>query len=218
MNLISPVIAVELLATIVAFIFFSSLKKGKLRTLPFFLLFISAVELFGRYLQRIEHVSNIPLYNISIPIEYLYYYYIIGIHGEKSSCICSRVLSGILISVSLYRYFAFPITEFKNFVLLTGQFSTILLVFVYIIDSIRSDSELQLLQYTYFVWIAGGLLVFNLGDLVYVYLIPVTNRLKWDEFGLVFTSINNKLNYALYVCYVMAVIIYWKKKKSWVTN
>lgn len=212
MKLISPLIALELLATIVAFLFFGSLKKGKLKTLPFFLLFISAVELFGRYLQKIEHISNIPLYNISIPIEYLYYFYLIGIHGDRYSRIFSRILSVVLIGISLYRYFAFPITEFKNFLLLTGQFSTILLLFLYIIDTIRSESELLLLQYTYFVWIAGGLLVFNLGDLVYVYLIPVTNRLKWDEFGLVFTSINNKLNYGLYTCYMISVLIHWKKK------
>ncbi len=212
MKLFSPVIVVELIATLVAFILFARLKRGKLNTLPFFLLFITGVELYGRYLTRIEHVPNVPLYKFSILFEYLYYLYLIRIHGEKPSRLTSNVLSLILVGICIFIYIKYPLTEFISFQLLAGQFATIILILVYLLDFIRTDNEVFIQEYAYFVWIAGGLLVFNLGDLVYVYLIPVTNRLKWDEFGLVFTSINNKLNYGLYACYIIAMLVHGKKK------
>src|SRR6187402_3564328 len=74
----------EIAALLTSFLLWRSLQSSRLRWFLPFLLIICLVELTGRYLARVLHQPNAWLYNLSVPLEYLFYCFVFLIHYNKS--------------------------------------------------------------------------------------------------------------------------------------
>ena len=209
MSIITQNLIAEFLALLVSVIYFKALQKGKLKSLPFFLLFILIVELGGSYLKRILHQPNTWLYNLSIPLEYSYYLFIFYLHGH--SLLKKTTLMGFifLAPITLFYFFYIPILQLHQNVLLTGQILVIISACIYIYELFQFTDEEPLYK-KYFFWIVSGLLLFNLGDISYFFLYNSIHKNDWDKFDKIFSLINNNLLLVLYLSYIIAILVFKK--------
>jgi hypothetical protein len=206
---------VEFSALTASVISWSTLKKGKLRWLPFFLLFILLIELLGNYFHKVPY-ANAKLYNFSIPLEYVFYLSLFFIHGQKVLKKISSLSMIVLIANAFISFYTQPFSALHDNVLLTGHISVIISSCIYLYERFQHPVEESLLQ-NYFYWMVSGLLLFNLGDFTYFSLFPKIHLKEWDKSDVLFESINNRLLLLLYLSYIIAIIIY-NKYKSYIKN
>jgi hypothetical protein len=199
----------EFLALATSIIYWPSVSKGKLYWLPFFLFSILLIELTGSFLPRVLHRNNVWLYNISIPFEYLFYLFLFNSHGYVKQKVFIKISTIALVIIAIVSFAFSPISVFHNYVLLTGQVLVITASCIYLYERFHIMEDKPLIK-DYFFWITGGLLLFNLGDLSYTLLFPLILHKQWDDFGVLFKSINNSLLLMLYLSYIIAVIIHKK--------
>jgi len=209
MTVITQNLIAELLALATSFAFYNILKKGKLKSLPFFLLFIVLVELTGSFLRKVLHHKNAWLYNFSIPIEYSYYLYLFQLHTppflKSFFAVCIALLGGL----AVYYFLAAPFDQLHSVVLLTGQIAVIIAACLYLYLVFRSNDDYPLYLH-YFFWFMTGLFLFNLGDFCYFLIYPATHKTGLDKFDHLFKLINNNLSLLLYLTYIIGIIIYRK--------
>lgn len=202
----------EFLALCISIVFWKSIKKGGLRWLPFFFFFILSVELLGTYFKRVPY-ANAKLYNLSIPIEYLFYFSLFRLHGGRLSRSFSILCSAGLLAVSLFFFITVPLKNFHDKVLLFGQGSVIVSCCIYLFEKFKSADDQSLLK-DHFFWLLSGLLLFNLEDFSYFLLYDLIKANKWDQYDNWFKAINNSLLLLLYLSYIISILVYRKNQKN----
>ena len=175
---------VEFSALTASVISWKTLKKGKLRWLPFFLLFILLTELLGNYFHRVPF-ANAKLYNFSIPLEYAFYLFLFFLHGQKMLKIFSLLSMIVLIANAGISFYTQSFSALHDNVLLTGQISVITSSCIYLYEKFQHPVEESLLQ-NYFYWMVSGLLLFNLGDFTYFSLFPKITFPLFSKFARAF--------------------------------
>jgi len=198
----------EFSALVVSLILWKYIKKGKLKSLPFFLLFILLVELTGNYLQK-KMFANVRLYNISIPIEYGYYFFLYYLHGGKTLRLFIKWSSFVLIAITGICFVKLPSTFFHSYVLVAGEVFIINGSCIFLYEQFQNTEDESLLK-NYFFWLSSGLLLFNLGELAYFLFFPLIHANKWDRFDFLFKQINNSLLLLLYLSYILSIVVYKK--------
>jgi hypothetical protein len=172
-----------------------------------FLLMVVGTELIGLYYQKVLHKPNTWLYNITIPIEYIFY-------GLIICCLCRNKNSAklIYILVGFYAFFALiNLLFFQGYTNLASnnlKVGSILMIVVSatgLLDLFQNDEHKTLLKNPLF-WICTGILFFNSGEFLYYSFIDVLLKNDWDKFAKIFGLINNKLIYVLYTCLSIAIV------------
>ena len=205
----------EIGAFIISVVFLCKFNNKPLRWFIPFLLLIICTELTARYYRRVLHEPNTWLYNISIPVEYLFYGFIIG----------SLCLTTSFKRIIFYAVFAFGLFAIINLCFIQGftylntntlKFgSTLMIIFSSfgLIDLFKNDNHSSLLKSPLF-WICTGVLFFNTGEFLYLFFFDTFLQNGWDKTAKVFASINNKLNYVLYTCISIAIVCSKKLEKK----
>ncbi len=204
---------IEFAALVVSILYWSTLKKSKLRWLPFFLFFVLLVELAGSVLPRVYKMENAWLYNFSVPLEYIFYLYLFYLHGKRRLKRVSLIGITIILLISFFSFILTGVRDFNDKMLLSGQIFVIICCCLYIYQYFVELSDLPLIK-DYFFWITSGLLLFNLGNLAYVFLLPLMRDQGFDEFGYTFRIINNSFLLLLYVSFIVAIIVLKKADKN----
>ncbi len=199
----------EIGALIVCIFFWRKISDTKLQWLLPYMIFIVAVELTGRYLRRElgEVELNQMLYNISIPVEYMFYTYIFLLHyGNKTFKQIARVflvLFPIFVIVNIL--FIQGFNEYNSNIVKAGTFCMIVFSCFFFSDMINSEIKKHVLKQPMF-WVATGVLLFNAGE----FLFSISIDYLFDKFPMetfkVFGSIIFKLICMLYTCISIAVI------------
>ncbi|HEV7780223.1 MAG TPA: hypothetical protein VGO58_03105 [Chitinophagaceae bacterium] len=173
-----------------------------------------SVELTGRYVKKElgEHGINQSIYNISIPLEYLFYAFVFRIHYENK---VYKQASAIFITI-------FPVFVLVNILFIQGfggynsnivkigTLSMVLLACFYFLDLLRMEGDVKLLQIPMF-WIATGVLLFNAGEFLFsIALDYLFDKFPKETFK-VFGSIIFKLICVLYTCISISVLCSGKK-------
>lgn len=197
---------IEFAALIVSVVYWPVLKKSKLYWLPLFLFFVLVVELIGRALPTIFRMENAWLYNFSVPLEYIFYQYLFYLHGKKRLRRLSIIGIASIILVSCLSFLLTGTADFHDKVLLVGHVFVISCCCVYIYQYFIDLSDLPLIK-DYFFWITSGLLLFNLGNLAYVFFLPLMRDIELDREGEIFRIINNNFLLLLYLSFIMAMIV-----------
>lgn len=196
-------------ALVVSLLCWPKIKKGKLKTLPFFLAFILLVELTGSYLSRVIRINNVWLYNFSIPLEYAYCFFLFWLHSGQ---LLKRIIQFcwvILLAVGVYYFIKEPINQFHSYVLVAGELLVVMSFCIYIYKLFDEAEDFPLWK-RYFFWMASGLFLFNLGEMVYFVLHPLIRSNDWDRLNFWFKTINNNLLLFLYLSYAISCLIYYK--------
>lgn len=180
-----------------------------------FLTFMISAEFTGRYLRKVLKESNTWVFNITIPVEYLFYGFMIG-----SLCLTASFTRTIFYCLGLFLLWTLvnlcflqgPVDLNTN-TLKTGSTMMIIFAALGLVDLFRNDGHDTLLANPLF-WISTGVLFFNTGEFLYLFFLDILIQNGWDKTYKVFASINNKLIYVLYTCISIAILCSkkWEKK------
>jgi hypothetical protein len=205
----------EIGALIISVVCLYKFDQRPLRWFIPFLLVMVCTELTARYYRRVLHEPNTWIYNFSIPVEYLFYGFIIG----------SLSLTGSFRKIIFYTTFAFCLFTIINLVFIqgfmqvntntfkTGSTLMIILSSIGLIDLFTNDNHSSLVKNPLF-WICTGVLFFNTGEFLYLFFLDIFIQNDWDRAAKVFASINNKLIYVLYTCISIAIVCSKKLEKK----
>ena len=212
---LQPYYYFEFAALLTSVVFLYKFDNRPLRWfIPFLLLMIS-VDLAGLYIRKELRQVNTWLFNYSIPIEYLFYGFMIG-----SLCL-TKSYKKIIFGCTCF----FGAWAIINLLLIQGFInlntnslkagSTLMIVFscLGLIDLFRNDEHKTLLGNPLF-WICTGVLFFNAGEFTYLFFFDTFLQNHWDKTAKVFASINNKLIYILYTCISIAIVCSKKSEKK----
>jgi hypothetical protein len=199
----------EITALICSIIFWKNIRKTPLKWFVPYLFFIVIIEFTGRYIRTELKISNAWLYNISVPLEYLFFVFIF-FSFFKSNLNRQLAIAFFLLFSSYILTFLLKngITNFNQNVLIVGSFSLIIFSTLYLIEFYNLPGILNLGEHPVFI-IAVGVLLFNAGEFSYDLLTKffVTNRMDID--AVIFRSITTYLNLLLYLC--ISISFLWKK-------
>ena len=174
---------------------------------PFYLSFIILAELTGRFIRKVHHDPNVWVYNLSIPIEYLFYATVFYVN--------MTMLSGRYLAkwfIVLFAGFALlnitviqGLSQLNTNILMVGSFFMILLSGLMFFDIYKNDRGLNIWQLPIF-WIALGVLLFNAGEFSYDLLSTFLVFSEFDKGAKFFAEINNKLIFVLYSCLIIGFL------------
>lgn len=202
----------EIFALLTSVVCWRFIKETPLRWLAFFLFFIVIVELVGRYYNVILGKPNAWLYNFSVPVEYLFFTWLLSRYyrtaGFRKSALVFLV--GFVIFALLQIFVLGELLIFNSIFLKVGSFAMIVFSCFYFIDFMREEVPLNPLAEPMF-WIASGLFLFNVGEFLYVSLSDLLFS-DWQKWKPVIRKINNKLIILLYATISIGIITMARKK------
>jgi hypothetical protein len=200
-------ICFELAALIIGLLLWKSLGKSTFRLFVPFLTFIMIVELTGRYLRKVLHQPNVWLYNFSMPLEYLFFTYIIHQHySSRSFRLVARWFTILFITyVVISLTFISRISTFNSSAVTVGNVGMILLSLLSLYDIYLQEDDIPVWKQSIF-WVAAGVLLFNAGEFSYHLMSGYLIRHGFENTEALFKSINNKLIYVLYSFIIIAFI------------
>jgi hypothetical protein len=183
-----------------------------MRWLAFFLLFIVVVEVTGRYYRIVLHQPNAWLYNFSVPVEYLFFVWLLSryFRSKRFKQIASLFLAGFFIFTVLQLAFFGEVATFNTIFFKIGSFAMIMFCCFYFIDFMREDVPMNPVKEPMF-WIASGLFLFNAGEFLYVSLANILFS-DWQKWKPVIDQINNNLVVLLYATISIGIITMARKQ------
>jgi hypothetical protein len=203
---LSPHNYFEIAALLVSLLFYGNLRKSFLKWLPVFLLFIVAVELTGRYINKELHLPNFQLYNLSIPIEYLFFGSLFYNFFKRK--FYKLIAKGFLIIFIVFSIFNFTFIEGNNIFntnfLKAGSFGMIVLSCLFFIEILKLDVQVNPLRQPKF-WMVTGIFLFNIGEFVSNAFSHVF-FFTWQKWMASVREINHSLIFVLYSCFIIAII------------
>lgn len=202
---ISPHNYFEIFALLVCIFCWTKIRHTRFKWFLPFLAFIVALEFTGKYIGQVLRQPNAWLYNLSIPTEYLFYAAIFYLTFR------SKVLRQVTLAVmSAYLVFTIIILlingihAFNSLSLLAGNLITVIFCCMFFIELLNFPERIRVLGLPMF-WIAAGLLLFNLGELVYSTFHMVLPQ-TWDRGARIFKIVNNQLLLLLYTCIAIGLL------------
>lgn len=204
----------EIGAFAVSIIFIKNIRDKPLRWFIPYLLLMICTELTGRYISKGLGQPNSWLFNISIPVEYLFYGILIGslclTKIYKKIIFFLSVLFGMFVLINLF--FIQGLIDLNTYTLKTGSCMMIFFSGLGLVDLFKNDAHETLLRNPLF-WICTGILFFNTGEFLYLFFLDIFILNKWDQAAKIFKSINNKLIYVLYTCISISIVCLKKSEK-----
>lgn len=204
----------EIVALLICIICWRSLKASYLRWFLTFLAFIVVVEISGWYLPVYLKRDAGWVFNISVPIEYLFFS-LIFYHSY-----CKRinqrfvaVFGVLLITYVLYFSLFKNIRIFNSYYLLIGSFSMIIMSIVYFFEQYSKEDTGNIWQEPLF-WITSGVLLFNIGEFSYDLVSTFIVKNLFDPVNVLFRKVNNKLVILLYILISVGFIVCRKRSKQ----
>jgi hypothetical protein len=197
----------EFAAFLTALLCWRYLDKRSIRWFVPFLLLIVVVELTGRYLKKELAMPNVWMYNITIPLEYLFLAFIF-LRNFKSSSF--RRLSAVFMVLFaaytlIHILFIGGIHTFNSQVLTIGSFAMMLLSILCFYDLYLNTQTAPVWKLPIF-WIAVGVLLFNAGEFAYLLFFDYLKDHGYEEASKIFYEINGKVIYLLYSSLIIAFL------------
>jgi len=202
----------ELGALLAAIICWGRLKHTPLRWLLPFLIFMVLVELTGRYIRTVLHEPNSWLYNLSVPVEFLFYGFVFYRYYQRPAF---KRAAGYF----LFVFLLFPLTNllffqgftvFNTHTMALGNFYMLLLGGLYFVELLNKEEPVNILKEPMF-WLATGIFLFNTGEFCYTLFLDYLYITDLDKARRIFAEINNKLIWVLYTCITIAILCSEKK-------
>jgi len=196
----------EIAAVLICLICWFKLKKTNLKWIIPYLLFIVIVELTGRYIGRELKGPIGWIFNISVPIEYLFFSFLYYINYKSE--VYKKISFGFIVCFTLFVLVYSIVKSIENFhpiYLKIGSITMIIFSCFYLAEILRIGTIINPLKIPMF-WIACGLLLFNAGEFISNFLMDFLfkNKANW---GKMFRLVNNNLIVVLYSCISIAIII-----------
>ncbi len=207
--LIELCVGFEVLAAIIATIFFYKYKNTKfLKYLIFFIWYVALNETVGLYI-RIDKGVNAIIYNIYNAVNFtffllLYRHYFKNKKNKKLALyFCIIYLSSFTINGFFENY----MTEYQRFPYILGALFLVISILLYFFEILNSEQVLQAKK-NLLIWISFGLLIYFVGNLPFRIL-----RNYYEELtdATVLFLVNITLTVIMNTCFIIGFI--WSDKK-----
>lgn len=197
----------ELAALLTAVLLLTKKATVPLHWFRFFLAVVLLVELSARYLRKIRHESNVWIYNISIPLEYIFYGLVFYYAAEKKMYkkIFRLFLLIYPVFVLINLCFIQGFSDFNQHSMLAGSVFMLLLSGLMLYDIFIREADIHIVLQPFF-WIASGVLLFNAGEFGYLLFSKYLINDGVDKAAEFFGQLNSKLIFVLYSCLVIGFI------------
>ena len=197
----------EIAALVAAFFVLTQNASRPLKWFRYFLLLIILVELFARYKRKILHEPNVWIYNLSIPLEYLFYAFIFyhSVKDMKIRKIGFFFLICYPLFVCINLLFIQGMSVFNSHSMLIGSLSMMVLSGLMLYDLFIRENQVNIVLEPLF-WIASGVLLFNAGEFGYYLFSNYLINDGIDKAATFFSQLNSKLIFVLYSCIVIGFV------------
>ena len=189
----------EILALLTCLFFWKSSSKSTLRWFLPYLIFIVFVEIMGWYLPVFLGETNAWMFNISVPIEYIFFSFVFYSHYRKETN--KKFALGFIFLFLIYVVSYSLVKGVYNFnanYLLIGSLAMIVFSVLYFYEQyIKVDTD-NIWSEPMF-WIVTGVFLFNAGEFSYNFISKFIIKNNLDPTIKLFRSINNKLIIVLYL-------------------
>jgi hypothetical protein len=197
----------EIGALLISIFCWRSLGNSRLKWFLPFLIFIVLVELTGRYFSRELKQPNAWLYNLSIPIEYLFYCLLFLSYYKQ---VVNRIVAkSFLFLFTLFAIVNFVFmegfTKFNIYFLVFGSFFMVAFSILFLFELYNDIEQTPIWKIPMF-WITVGILLFNAGEFSYNLLSKYFIAYNIDSTLKLFRLINHKLILLLYSSFIAAFI------------
>ena len=205
----------ELAALLISIVYWKRLSVSKFFFLPLFLIFILLIELYGRYLRLELRQPNAWLYNISVPVEFLFYGFIFYNHyARKPFLLIAKYFLVLFAVFSLGNIlFVQGFYKFNTNILKLGSFFMILLSCLYFTELLSKEEPVNFFREP-MVWLTAGVFLFNTGEFFYSLFSDYLIKNHLDRPRRIFADINNKLIWVLYTCIIISILCTEKKAQK----
>ena len=204
----------ECCALLTCILCWRGLKATSLKWLLPFMFFMVGVEFVGRYLRVELKESNAFLYNISVPVEFIFYGLLFYLHFQHpfQKRLAKWFVILFILFVLLNLFWLQGFIKFNTNVLKLGSFCMILLSAVYFVELLNRDTDKHILAEPMF-WVACGVFLFNTGEFLYSLFSDYLISKHMDLSRKIFSCINNNLIWVLYTCISISSICTMKLRK-----
>lgn len=189
----------EIAAFVAGIIAGKHIRASYLKWFVPYLLLIVIVEIAGWYFPEKKATDVSWIFNISVPIEYLFFSYIF----YKAASIgwfrkIIRAVALVFTGYAAWYSVTHPITQFNARYLLIGSFMMIAWSIGYFYDLYRKP-DMQPVSREPMLWITLGVFLFNAGEFSYDLVSGYIVQNNLDPGIQIFRSINRKLNILFYI-------------------
>jgi hypothetical protein len=198
------IVLFESIVFILSVIFYRSLKRSKLVTLPYFLFFVLAGELMGQQVAKWYH-SNIAYYNIFSSLQIIYYLLLIyyNICSTRTKKIFAYCIA-FFVLVTIGNYFLIGEGELVSYSFATGFLLITLGSAYFFYELLLSPAVENYLTYPLF-WIMLGLFVFYVCNIPYMSVYNYLS-LNFPKIHGAYFKIIEILNYLMYSFFIIGII------------
>lgn len=206
----SGIAAIIIMAGLVGFINWRSVKNTYWRYFPFYLISVAGIEILRVKFMNIEFIYSF-LTIVITPIEFLFFFWLFAKNNQKKL----PIIIGCIIYLIIFLVETVWIDTLKSDYFMSFSYSignVILLIFIlqYFYKLIYSDRILYF-HYERMFWVSLGLLIFFLGTLPYFGLYNLMLS-KYFDLLVSYTWLEIFLNYVMYSLFAASFIWGGKEK------
>ena len=207
--------SVEIVSVIAGFLCWSKLKGTYWKWFPFYLLFIAAAELTGKYFSLMGWKElNLGLFNyLVIPVEFLFFYWLFYQSFKKSNYNWLPFFSTVVYLVCLlfdYLFLSKKQLWFLSFSYTIGNLLLLVLIFRFYYKMVTTDAILSFKENRLF-WVSSGLLLFYLGSFPYYGLLNTMSH-NYPALCTTYRYVVIVLNILMYLMFTFSFI--WGKPNT----
>jgi len=196
----------ELLAAVMAVVFYKRYVQSNERYFLYFLWYTFLIEIGGAVLGHVFSMDNHWLYNAFTITSFLFYFYwYYTILKRKLFRRTIVIFTGIFIGVAAISLFYQDWSQYHSYTFITGALFVLVLTLFHFYKLLNSD-EVLIVKYKLSFWISTALLLFNMGMIPFMFLSEYT-----DLNDLSYLIILLSLNLILYGCYIIGFT--WTKRE-----
>lgn len=172
------------------------------------------LQLFPNYFRQHRPAdTNVLVFNFSLTIEYLVFYYIYYVNIQKA------IFKKLMIAVSII-FLTFAIADllfihgpfiYNSTKMLVGTIGIVLAEFFYLYDAFEHNKPIKLLRQPMF-WISTGIFFFYLGDFTFDMMFDYLRSKNLLMHSHVFVLINHNLIIFEYLCIAAGLIMFSRNK------
>ncbi len=184
-----------------------ALRTSKLIWFVPYLLFIVSVELIARFLYRELNQPNAWLYNLSIPVEYSFYTFIMYRFYTRKIFVNASYffIAGLFLYSLINIIFITGLTNVNADIFVIGSIGCLFFSLISLFEIYRQDYELSVFLIPIF-WITVGIMLFNAGEIMLNMMQSYLAKTELRNAPNIFAFINHNLINVLYSSFIIAFL------------
>jgi hypothetical protein len=201
----------ESIAFLMSIILFSKKWDTHIKYFVPFLFFTVCIEGFNIYSVFYNHKTSFIALNFFTAFEFLFYWFLFAIQRDRNTYGKTLSVIGIIFFLIFLANIIFfqGLNRFHSYTFILGSLITVIIVLTYFKNLMRREEKIILSKNPFF-WISSGLLIFYIGEILFMIFYEYLAYKNIISYGYFFITLSNILNFILYSSFIIAFA--WARK------